>query len=169
MALFGMLVAYDAAGNIIMTLDSLVGLDADGKAIGLVDFAAHEEAGGEFLDVWSVEQETSGVVTPAKGSKVWPEWLGGAAHHFQVELVGPPGAKHIAALIHKTSGYRRERVVIAAAITARIAAAGDQPADIRDLVGGPDRPMQLDPDGKTHDKSKDPERVMPTLPLVKRL
>jgi hypothetical protein len=133
------LLAYDAAGEVIGTLDYLVRYDAEGRALGLVDFAAHEEEGGEHTDIWRV--------SGAKGSKVWPEWLGGQAHAFRVELTGPAGRKRIAALIHKVSGHRRERATVEAAIRARILEAGDGPADIRDLVGGPDRPIRLSDDG----------------------
>lgn len=139
--MLSMLIAYDATGNVIATLDYLVQYAADGAPIGLADFEVHEAAGGDMTDIWNV--------AGAKGSKVWPEWLGGAAHDFMVDLVGPPGRKRIAALIHKTSGHRRVRVGIEAAIADRITKAKGGPADIRDLVGGPDRPMHLDDMGKT--------------------
>jgi len=151
----GMLLAYDLNGDVVTTLDHLVQCDDAGAPLGLVDFAAHEEAGGEMTEVWTVSN--------AAGSKVWPEWLGGRAHDFRVELVGPPGRKRIAALVHKTSGHRRVRAEIEAAIDARIDAAHGQPADIRDLVGGPDRPLQLDDEGKT--KARVPN-TRPALPLV---
>ena len=51
---------------------------------------ALEEAGGDMTEVWNVDG--------AKGSKVWPEHLGGRAHDFRVELEGPAGGKRIAAL-----------------------------------------------------------------------
>jgi hypothetical protein len=140
--MLGMLIAYDVNGNIIATLDHCVARDESGAVVGLIDFDAHETAGGEHLDIWNVDD--------AKGSKVWPEWLGREAHRFKVELEGPPGQKRIAALVHKQSGQRRERVVVEAAIAGRIAAAPEgEPADIRDLVGGPDRPLRLDAEGRT--------------------
>jgi len=151
----GMLLAYDAAGTVTATLDYLVRYDDDGTPLGLVDFAAHEDAGGEMTDVWNV--------SGASGSKVWPEWLGGRAHDFRVELVGPPGRKYIGALVHKVSGHRRVRAEIEARIEARIDAAHGQPADIRDIVGGPDRPLLLDDEGKT--KARVPT-TRPALPLV---
>ena len=139
----GMLLAYDVAGNVVGTLDYLVRYadDPDRRPLGLVDFAAHEEAGGEMTDIWTASNAT--------GSKVWPEWIGSRAHDFRVELVGPPGRKRIGALVHKVSGHRRERAAIDASIAARIEAAGDAPADIRALVGGPDRPLHLDAEGRT--------------------
>jgi hypothetical protein len=161
-----MLLAYDADGNVVATLDYVVMYDDDGVPLGLVDFAAHEEAGGEHTDIWVYESKPDAGATavPAKGSKVWPEWIGGAAHDFRVELVGHPGNKRIGALVHKTSGHRRVRATIEADIADRIAAAGDHAAaDIRDLVGGPDRPLPLDTEGKT--KVRVP-RVRSTLPLV---
>jgi hypothetical protein len=151
----GMLLAYDAAGKVVATLDYVVQYDDDGVPLGLVDFSAHEEAGGEMTDAWTVSN--------AVGSKVWPEWLGGRGHDFRVELVGPPGNKRIGALVHKTSGHRRERGPLEAEIARRIGAAHGQPADIRDLVGGPDRPLPLDDEGKTVARTP---RVRPALPLV---
>ena len=138
----GMLLGYNAAGEVVATLDYMVAYDADADRTprGLIDFAAHEEAGGEHTDIW--------VQQGATGSKVWPEWLGVAAHDFRVELAGPAGRKHIAALVHKTSGHRRER----AAVEAAIAATGPDTKgarDIRHIVGGPTRPLELDSDGKT--------------------
>jgi hypothetical protein len=151
----GMLLAYDADGNVCATLDYVVRYADDGTPLGLVDFAAHEDAGGEMTDVWNVSD--------AKGSKVWPEWLGGAAHDFTVELDGPPGRRRIATLVHKVSGMRRERTQIEARIAERIVAAAGEPADIRNLVGGPDRPLQLDDEGKTKERVAN---ARPVLPLV---
>ncbi len=155
----GMLLAYDEAGEIVATLDHLVAYDEAGDPLGLVDFAAHEEAGGELTDVWTV----AGDGLTIKGSKVWPEWLGSRAHDFRVELEGPAGAKRIAALVHRESGHRRERAAVEQAIADRIRAAGDRPADIRDLVGGPDRPLSLDERGRTAPRAK---VKRPALPLV---
>lgn len=135
------LLAYDAAGNVLGAAEWLVARDEYGNVLGLVDFAAHEAAGGEATDIFTHEG--------AKGAKVWPEWLGSRVLEFTVELVGPPGQKQIGALVHKTSGHRRERAAIEAAIADRIAAAAGEPADIRDLVGGPNRPLELDAEGKS--------------------
>jgi hypothetical protein len=141
----------------------MVARDETGKVIGLVDFAAHEAAGGNHTDIWTVD--SGDPAHPVKGSKVWPEWLGAGATDFRVELEGEPGHKRIAALVRKPTpvgdrdtrgrfrpatagGHRRERAVIEAAITDRIVKAGGQPADIRDLVGGPTRPLLLDNKGQ---------------------
>lgn len=163
----GMLVAYDAAGNVMATLDYLVQYDEDGTPLGLVDFAGHEEAGGEALDIWGPvhADEEDGTVVLAKGSKVWPEYIGGEIVNFRVELVGPPGNKRIGALVHKQSGHRRERAAVESAIAGRIAAAGNAPADIRDLVGGPDRPLLLDGEGRTAAR---PKGERPQLPLIRQ-
>jgi hypothetical protein len=133
------LLAYDPTGAVVATLDHMVARDDEGNVVGLIDFAAHEAAGGEHTDIWMHHG--------AAGSKVWPEWLGGQAHSFRVELDGSPGAKHIAALIHRDSGHRRERDAIEAAI----AAVPDHGSgkDIRHIVGGPGRPLALDDKGRT--------------------
>ena len=152
----------------------------------------------------------------AKGSKVWPEWIGGAANEFRVELEGPPGRKRIGALVHKASGHRRERSALEGEINARIEAKRSEahtqgeatrvvqramlkaerqalakelrsvrqpvalvelylpdqpesadpepgPVDIRDLVGGPDRPLELDDEGRTKPRST-PKRL--NVPIV---
>ena len=153
--MIGMLLAYDAAGNVVATLDVMVQHADDGTPLGLVDFAAHEAAGGEHTEIW--------VVSNAIGSKIWPEWLGGRAHEFRVELEGPPGAKYIARLVHRTSGYVRERAPIEAAI-ARVAPDERGNRDIRQLVGGPDRPLPLDDEGRNAPR---PKSRMPDLPLVR--
>lgn len=161
----GVLVAYDDNGNIVATRDWQVSYDESGRPVGIVDFAAHEEAGGEALDIWSVSQVIDGAApTPVRGSKVWPEYLGGRFHDFRVELVGPPGAKRINALVHKTSGVRRERATVESAIQQRIAETKGEPADIRDLVGGPDRPILLDDDGRAIPRVPSPPS---SLPLVR--
>jgi hypothetical protein len=149
------LVAYDSTGAVVATLDYLVRYDENGMALGMVDFAVIEEGGGEMTDVWRVSN--------ASGSKVWPEWLGTNAHGMTVELIGPPGNKRIAALVHP-SGHRRVRADIEAAIEARISESIG-PADIRDLVGGPGRPLELDDEGRT--KPRRAPRAT-TLPLVRR-
>jgi hypothetical protein len=220
--MLGMLLAYNDAGDVIATLDYLVNHDDDGTVRGLVDFVAHEEAGGEMLDVWKLfgEQVENGVGVPweAKGSKTWPEWIGAKAHEFRVELAGPAGKKRIAALVHKVSGHRRERAAVESEIATRIAAKkaeaheqGEQsraaqradlkaardalkqelrevgepvalvelylpdvpepadpepePVDIRDLVGGPNRPLMLDDDGRTKPRTKSEPLNVPLVSI----
>lgn len=182
------LIAYDSSSNVVATLDHMVAKDNDGNVIGLVDFAAHEDAGGRLRDIW--EQSN------AVGSGTWPEWLGGAAYAFKVELDPNPGKARarIKALVHKKSGHRRERAAIEAAIAERhneaklearkkgeqqrallkgkvrddvIAEFTDPPVkvDLRDILGGPNRPLLLDEDGRTMKRLK-VER--PNLPIVGR-
>jgi len=111
-----MLLAYDGNGDVVATLDHVVARDDHGNVVGLVDFEAHEAAGAEHTDIWNVSNAT--------GSKVWPEWLGGRAHEFRVELAGPPGAKRITALVHRDSGHRRDRAAIEAAIPMQMVLTG---------------------------------------------
>jgi hypothetical protein len=169
-----MLIAYDSAGNVIATQDYRTIVDEDGNVLGLADYAGHEEAGGEMTDFWQVTMTegkgAAAVVTPARGSKAWPEYLGAAAHDFRVELAGPPGQKQIVALVHKTSGHRRERHVVGNAIDGRISAAVavSEPADLRDLVGGPDRPLPLDEHGRT--RARPPSKAAGAgLPMLRRV
>jgi hypothetical protein len=158
--MLSMLLAYDDDGNVIGTLDYLTARDSEGNVVGLVDFDAHERAGGEMTDVWKVDG--------AKGSKVWPEWIGAQAHDFKVETTGPAGRKKISALIHKLSGHRRERSLIEDAIKDRLDEAGGGVADIRDLVGGPDRPIRLDSEGKTVNRAS-PTPTVTEVPVIKTL
>lgn len=150
------LLAYDATGVIVATLDYVVARDEHDAVGGLVDFGAHEAAGGEHTDIWTVSN--------AAGSKVWPEWLGAQAHQFRVELEGSPGRKRIAALVHLESGHRRERDAIEAAIAATPIVGGVR--DIRHIVGGPTRRLELDETGRTtsHAASGTPSH----LPLIGR-
>jgi hypothetical protein len=136
------LLAYDVDGNVVATLDHMVARDESGNVVGLIDFEAHENAGGKHRDIWEVAD--------AAGSGCWPEWLGNRAHDFRVELE----AGRIVALVHKRNGRRRERAAIEAAIAAVPEVDGAR--DIRHLVGGPMRPLPLSTTGKT----------MPTIPNV---
>lgn len=181
------LIAWNDGGEVVATLDHLVRVE-DGTVIGLVDFAAHERAGGRLRDVWTVSN--------AVGSGTWLEWLSESAHDFTVELdPNPsPARARIKALVHKKSGHRRERASIEAAIAERvnekkleakkkgderrsmlrrrgvkehiIEQLGDpipQAADLRDLLGGPGRPLLLDENGRTKARVK---RERPNLPYV---
>jgi hypothetical protein len=144
-----MLVAYNAAGEVTAILDHLVARDAAGRVIGLVDFAAQEVA-GELTDVWNVEG--------AAGSGTWPEWLGAKAHDFRVERANG----RITALVHKSSGQRRERAAIEEAIEA-VEPDDKGRRDIRHIVGGPDRPLLLDDEGRTTPREP---RSRPNLPVI---
>ena len=179
--MLSMLIAYDATGAVVATLDHVVAKDAEGNVTGLVDFEAHEAAGGKLRDIWTVDA--------AAGSGTWPEWIGARAHDFTVEL-GPD--KRIAALIHGTKakpgiGHRRERAAIEGAIHGRVAAAkavsadgavgrlthdpqhsGEGSIDIQDLVGGPGRPLVLDDQGRTVGRSPTPGGTPAGLPVVGR-
>lgn len=137
--MLSMLLAYDAAGNVIATLDYMLAHDDAGQVIGLIDFAAHEAADGKLRDIWNVED--------AAGSATWPEWLGSQAHGFRVELDG----KRIVALIHKESGHRRERMALEAAVMA-VQPSEDGSRDIRHLVGGPGAALILDDQGRNAER-----------------
>jgi hypothetical protein len=155
------LLAYSSDGTVVATLDHLVARDADGNVLGLVDFAAHEASGGALTEIWQVSN--------AVGSGTWPEFLGGRAHEFRVELDGPSGAKRISALVHKSSGHRRDRAAVEAAIAAvEPDAVGRR--DIRHLVGGPDRPLKLDENGRTigPEQPRLPAGTPTHLPIVGR-
>lgn len=137
--MLSMLIAYDANGDIIATEDVTMWVDHEGRR-HIIDAAAHEAAGGKLRQLWHV--------TGAVGSSTWPEWLGEQVHEFRVEV----DARHklrARRLVHKVSGHVRHRDVIEAAIAERIEQAQDGPADLRDIVGGPGRPIHLDRDGVT--------------------
>lgn len=154
--MLSMLLAYDAAGNVIATQAYMVAHDAAGNVLGLIDFEAHEMAGGSLTDIW--------IQSGAAGSGTWPEWIGGQALSFRVE-VGPD--KRISALVHGKSGFRRERAAIEAAI--RSAPVADNGArDIRAIVGGPNRPLVLDDQGRTVGRSPAPTGTPADLPVIGR-
>lgn len=162
-----MLLAYNAGGEVVGTLDYLVARDATGKVLGLYDFAAHELAGGKLRDFWTYSQGQ------AIGSGTWPEFLGHRAHDFLVELEG----KRIVRLKH-LSGHVRHRERIDGAIRDAHEAAIAQIrkeaklrkgldveimapiVDLRAIVGGPNKPLELDEDGRTRPK-RDAEGTLP--------
>lgn len=151
-----MLVAYDVDGNVVATLEHMVAKNDDGKVVGLVDFEAYEKSGESLTDIW--------VVSHAVGSGTWPEWLGGGVYNYKVELNG----KKITALVHKNNGTRRDRAEIEAAIEQRVLQSGGKPADLRDLLGGPMRPLMLDDQGKPMEKPKRKRKPLPVLPNPSR-
>lgn len=157
--MLSMLIAYDANGNVVATLDYVVSVDEEGNAIGLIDFSTHEDSGRSLTEIWRVDN--------AVGSGTWPEWLGAQAHNFKVEVDQGTSVKRIRALVHKRSGNRRDRATIERAISERMKQANGKAADLRDLVGGPDRPVRLDGDGKTIRKPRTTTSTIPKLHLRK--
>lgn len=131
------LVAYDIAGKVVATLDHVVARNDAGDVIGLVDFEAYELSGGPLTDIWQV--------SGAAGSGTWPEWLGIRFHEFSVVL--DPSTKRITQLVH-ISGFRRVRAAIEATIAA-VQPDANGVRDIRAIVGGPTRPLTLNPRGQT--------------------
>src|ERR1035437_1927667 len=99
------LLAYDSKGKVVATLGHVVARNEGGEVIGLVDFEAHEIAGGKLRDIWDVAS--------AIGSETWPEWLGAGAHAFTVEL---DKDKRITTLAQKEGGHRGEGATVLAAI-----------------------------------------------------
>lgn len=143
--MLGILICYDSEGNVTSTLESLVARDPDtGQVVGIVDFLTHEEEGGKFrVDA----QRPNGIINDprAVGAGAWPEWLGARAAEFKVEVHDGK----ITRLRHRDSGHVRDRAKIEKAIADRKKAAKGEPADIRDLVGGPTKPLELDGAGRT--------------------
>ena len=171
--MLSMLILWDAGGNVVGTLQHMIVRDDANNVIGLVDFEAHENSGGQMRAVKDQADAT--------GSGTWPEWLGPRAHDFKVELHPSPAPARakIAALVHKKSGHRRERHLIEAEIERRTVEThaahrkihgSDSDVslaavDLRDLLGGPDRPLLLDEDGKTKPRAK---VKPPNLPVIGR-
>lgn len=150
----GMLIAWDAEGNIIAGQMFLKVRDpVTGKGIGFVNYCSTEEDGlkfrhipGERPGVWNVQG--------AAGSGAWPEYLGSRATEFKVEL---DAGNRAVALVHKKSGHRRDRADVDMKIKRRIKDKQDEakregripdPVDLRDLVGGFSVPLVLDEDGR---------------------
>ncbi len=152
--MLSMLLAYDADGNVVATLDYVVAYDPDtGEALGLVDFEAVEDDPARALtEVWNASN--------AVGSGTWPEWIGTAAHDFKVTRSGGK----ITGLTHRTSGAKRSRATVNKAVADAIADS-DDPPNITPIVGSPAQPLTLDADGNRVAR----EQAQPTtLPLVRR-
>ncbi len=153
--MLSMLLAYDADGNVVATLDYVVAYDPDtGEALGLVDFEAVENDPARLLtEVWNASD--------AVGSGTWPEWIGTAAHDFKVTRAGGK----ITELTHRTSNAKRSRAGAEQAIAAAIAQSEPEPPNITPIVGSPAQPLVLDAEGTPVVQ----EAVEPTtLPLVRR-
>jgi hypothetical protein len=154
--MLSMLIAYDQDGNVVGVMDWCVAKDKNGEVVGLIDFEAHELAGGKLRDIWDKEG--------AVGSATWPEWLPGAAYEFRVEL---DENKRIAALVHRRTRVKRKRSDIEKAIAERRAATPPgEPVDLRDILGGPQRPLKLDEEGRTQPRPAKSQR--PAFPIVRR-
>jgi hypothetical protein len=150
------LIAYDENGKVVATLDYILSRDENGVANGVIDFEAYEATGAKLRDLWNVSN--------AVGSATWPEYLGGAAHDFKVEL---DENNRIVALVHGRSRRKRKRSDIEAAIAERRAVTPPgEPVDLRDIVGGPNRPLLLDEEGRTQPRPAKSQR--PAFPIVRR-
>lgn len=160
MTLPSIAIAWDAGGDVIAVLETLVVHDEEGQLLGVVDIAELERSGGEMIEAWRVEG--------AAGSGSWPEWIGGRALEFRVELepgwthaaVDPERPHRVRALVHKGSGHRRERGAIEGA-AAQVKP--DRRADLRRITGGTDRPLRLDDRGRTVRAGELPPRRLPVL------
>jgi hypothetical protein len=169
--MLGMLLAYDDEGRVIATLDFLVFMNEQGDPVGLVDFEAAEAAGMELTDIWNVQG--------AHGSGSWPEWLGSKAQEFKVirdrgRMPQIAGLEHVGSREGVDSagrripatparGYVRRREDVERKIAKKIQEAKGQPADIRDVVGGPERPLLLDDEGNATVR---PTAKRPNLPVT---
>lgn len=159
--MLSMMIAYDADGTPIATLELLIHYDENGDPIGVIDFGAYEAAGEPLTDLWGIPG--------AVGSSTWPEWLSMSdLKQFEVELHpdwhradSDRPAHRVKALVHKASGKRRDRAEIESRIQERIEQANGEPADIRDIVGGPDRPLALTEDGETKPRVPRQAKAMP--------
>jgi hypothetical protein len=127
--MIGCLLAYDAGGAVIASLEWLMVPDGKGGFAGPVDFEAHEAGGGRLRECWDVAD--------ASGSCFWPEFLGSRATEYRIELAGGRAS----ALVHRVSGERRDRTDLERRIR-EAPVRSDGSRDLRSVVGGPDRPVR---------------------------
>jgi hypothetical protein len=186
-----MMVFYDSDGNVVGTLDHLVQYDDDlREAIGLVDFEAFEAAGGRMREI----KEVSGAVGSATwpewiGAKAHDFQVeldpdpGNARARIKALVHKKSGHRRerheIEAAIserinEKKADARKQgeelrrdlrRQKVSAEMVAEVTDPDPEPADIRDIVGGPGKPLLLDEDGRTRERVK---VARPDLPVVKR-
>lgn len=170
-----MLIAWDADGNIIATLDTLVYRDpASGEAVGVVDMQTHEATGGRLRDIAEVEG--------AVQAGTWIEELGGQAHDFRVELdpewtrEDPAHPFLVQALVHKSSRVKRKRADAEKRILAALKEAQQrgEPLDLEPLIGvaqtrpdAPDRHLRLAPDGRDAPPPAVESAGEPPFPLLR--
>jgi hypothetical protein len=105
----GMLILYHADGSIWGTFPPMVRYSPEGLPIEIIDWEAREAAGLPVTDLLAVTTPGDATNPPIKGAKHWPEGKVADLREHRVELAGKAGHKHIAALVHKTNGRRRER------------------------------------------------------------
>ena len=114
----GLLVLYHADGTIWGAFPPMVRYSSEGLPIETIDWEAREAAGLPVTDLLTVTTPGDDANPPIKGAKHWPESQVPDLHAHRVELAGKAGHKHIAALVHKTSGHLRDRAAIEAAMEA---------------------------------------------------
>lgn len=147
------MVGWDADGIVRLTVELFLRYDPATDRPIVVDFEETERAGTDLRELYCIRDRDGNDRLAGYGS--WPEWLPPDKVHgrFRVDLRPGPrgGSPKVRALVHRQSGVRREREVIEAAIAERVRRAKerDELADLRDLVGGPDRPLPLDDEGRT--------------------
>ncbi len=105
----GLLIVYHADGTIWGAFPPLQRYSPEGKPTELVDWEAREAAGLGVTELLTVTTPGDAANPPIKGAKHWPEATVPDLREHRVELAGKAGHKRIAALVHKTSGHRRER------------------------------------------------------------
>lgn len=170
-----MFIAWDADGNVIATLDTLVYHDpATGETVGMVDMQTHEATGGRLREI----AEVSGAV----GAGTWIEELGGQAHDFRVELdpawtrEDPAHPFLVQALVHKSSRVKRKRADAEQRILAAVEDAQQRgkPLDLEPVIGlaqtSPDAParhLRLAPDGREAPPPAVEPSAEPPFPLLR--
>jgi len=167
-----MYIAWDADGNVIATLDTLVYRDPASGEVCMVDMQTHEATGGRMREV----AEAEGAI--AAGT--WIEELGGQAHDFRVEL-DPTWTREndkpfaVTALVHKSSRVKRKRADAEKRIVAAVKAAQEQgvTVDLDSAIGRaivrpdmPERHLRLGPDGRDAEPAS-VEPVWPPFPLLR--
>jgi len=141
----GMGLAYNAAGDVVATLDYLV------RPEGIVDLVGLDEE-GRLGEVFSVQGAT--------GAGTFPAYLGAQAHDYRVIQA----AGKITALQHKTNGSRIERADIEARIIAKLEAEqGNPQINLTEVIGAPDRPLSLTTEGKLRQRAVPVAAELPTL------
>jgi hypothetical protein len=185
------IIFWDASGQVVGWIDSMNAYDDDHNVIGKVDFEAHELAGGRLRDIKHVEDAVGGGTWlewlggsaydftveldpnpfPARAriTALVHKKSGHRRVRADIEAAITERINEKKAAAKKAGDEIRrdlKRRGLDDEMVALVEDPASEPADLRDLLGGPNRPLLLDEEGRTRPRPAKSRR--PALPVVRR-